>query len=269
MTSPTPQSPRLNSLVQTLAEAYLARGQFAEAADSFSELLRNGLQTPNVYRNLALALLGLESLTASAQQIYHYVLKNFPNDRELCLEICALLLKHKAQDQFALKCYQQALALNPPPAREVQWALARHLQNSGYASAAFEILKRMAVRENGAETQTLARLMQLAARIDKQLEARNLLQYLEGRNERAAGVSRLLALDYARTFLRDSATLTLSTREWQTITQAALRQERLESMSAACEFITLRLALVRMKSRTAQRYSAPYAETNDTQVADF
>ncbi len=269
MTSPTPQSPRLNSLVQTLAEAYLERGQFAEAVDQFSELVRNGLQTPNVYRNLALALLGMESLTAAAQQVYEYVLKIFPNDRELALKICTLLLKDKAQDAFALKCYQQTLALHPPPAREVLWGLAAHLQTLGYEPAAFEILKRMALRENGKETQTLAQLVQLAARLDKQNEARNILLYLEGRNERAHGVARLLALEYARTFLRHGNAHTLTTREWQTITQAALSYERLQSMSAAREYAILRLALARVQSLNAQRYYSQRAGAADLHLTDF
>lgn len=48
----------------------MERGEFAEAAEKFSELVRNGLQTPNVYRNLALSLLGMESLSSAAQQVY-------------------------------------------------------------------------------------------------------------------------------------------------------------------------------------------------------
>ena len=269
MTSPTPQSPRLNSLVQTLAEAYLERGEFAEAAEKFSELVRNGLQTPNVYRNLALSLLGMESLSSAAQQVYQYVLKNFPNDRELCLQICALLLKQRAHDAFALKCFQQALALNPPPPRSVQWALALHLEEIGYAPAAFEILKRMAMRENGVETQTLTQLMQLAPRLDKQNEARSILLYLEGRNERAQGVARFLALDYARAFFKQSGAQPLSTREWQTITQAALGYERLENLQAARECALLRLTLARFQNRNAQRFAANGAQAGEAQFNDF
>lgn len=269
MTSPTPQSPRLNSLVQTLAEAYLERGQFAEAAEKFSELVRNGLQTPNVYRNLALSLLGMESATPAAQQVYQYALKNFPNDRELSLQICALLLKQRAHDAFALKCFQQALALSPPPPREMQWALALHLEDLGYAPAAFEILKRMALRENGAEAQTLAQLMQLAPRVDKQNEARSVLLYLDGRNERAQGVARFLALDYARVFLKEDVAAALSTREWQSITQAALGYERLENLQAAREYALLRLALARLQQRNTQRLGNAPAPPHATHFNDF
>lgn len=269
MTSPTPQSPRPNSLIQSLAEAYLQRGQFAEAAEKFGELLRNGLQTPNVYRNLALALLGMENVTPTAQQIYEHVLKNFPGDRELYLRLTAVLLNKKARDGFALKCYQQTLNLNPPPAREVQWALVLHLQESGYELAAFEILKRMALRENGNEAQTLARFMQLAARLDKQAEARSTLLYLEGRNERAHGVARILGLDHARAFLREHEAASLSTREWQTITRAALGYERLESLGAAREFTILRLALARLHGRNAQRQSLSSSQTGATHLHEF
>lgn len=269
MTSPTPQSPRPNSLIQSLAEAYLQRGQFAEAAERFGELLRNGLQTPNVYRNLALALLGMENVTPTAQQIYEHVLKNFPGDRELYLRLTAVLLNKKAKDGFALKCYQQTLNLNPAPGREVQWALALHLQESGYEPAAFEILKRMALRENGNEPQTLAQFMQLAARLDKQTEARSTLLYLEGRNERAHGVARILGLDHARTYLREHEASSLSTREWQTITRAALGYERLENLSAAREFTLLRLALARLHGRNAQRLSSIPAQTGATHLHEF
>ncbi len=269
MTSLTPQSPRLNSLVQTLAEAYLERGQYAEAAEKFSELVRSGLQTPNVYRNLALSLLGMESASPAAQQVYQYVLKNFSNDRELSLQICALLLKQRAHDAFALKCFQQTLALSPPPPREMQWALALHLEGLGYEPAAFEILKRLALLENGAEPQTLAQLLQLAPRLDKQSEARNILLYLEGRNEHAHGVARFLALDYARVFLREDLTPDLTTREWQSITQTALGYERLEDLQAAREYALLRLALARLQQRNAQRLGNASAPASETRFNDF
>jgi hypothetical protein len=242
----------------------LERGHFAEAADKFGELVRNGLQTPNVYRNLALSLLGAQSLNENSQPIYEYVLKIFPNDRELLLKICGLLLKHQAQDGFALKCYQQTLALNPPPGRELLWALAAHLQALGYGPAAFEILKRMALRENGNETRTLAQLVQAAARLGKRNEAHSILLYLQGRNERAHGVARLLALDYARAFLRAESAHALSTREWQMITQAALGYERLPSLRAAREYAILRLALARVQSPNAQS-----AGPGDVHLADF
>ncbi len=269
MTPPTPQVPRLNSLVQSLAEAYLENGQFAEAADNFSELVRNGLQTPNVYRNLARALLGMESFTEAAQKVYQHVLGLFPNERDLCMQMCKLLLKHKAHDPFAFKCYQQTLALNPPPERELLWALALHLQEIGYAPAAFEILKRLALRENGNVQKTLMYLVQCGKSLGKQNEVRNLLLYLEGRNERALGVLRLLALDYAHAFLSEDATLKFSPREWQVITQVLLSYERLESVGAAREYATLRLALAQRQSQTALRPQKKQAANEQTHLAEL
>ncbi len=269
MIPPTPQSPSSNAQTQTLAETFLARGQFAEAVDKFGELLQRGLQTPVVYRNLMLALLGLEDCTESALQIYQHVLELFPNDRELCIKLCKLLLQNKARDTFALKHYQQTLALNPPPEREVLWALALHLQEIGYEPAAFEILKRLAMRENGNEPQTLARLAQLGVQIGKQNEVRNVLVYLEGRNERALGVPRVLALDYAQAYLRHGEAAKLSPREWRTITQVLLNYEGLERLSEAREYATLRLALARVQSQSAHRQRQSRVPDDQTHFAEF
>ena len=245
MNRPPAQSDRVTSILQSLGEAYLARGQYAEAAEKFAQLLQAGPPAPATYRSFALALLGLNQLHEQAQQTYRHVLQLFPNDRELPLKICRVLLLHNARDPFALQLYKQVLTLNPPAPREILHALARHFLHNEQPEPAFETLKRVALLENGEAAQTVKQLAYLGWRLEKYAECRSVLEYLAGRNEKVASLRRMLALDSAYAIHRavQGEDQTAAPRHWQSIVQALAGYDRVEHLGALREFSALRLAL--------------------------
>lgn len=243
-----PQADRVAHILQSLGEAYLARGQYAEAAEKFAQLLQSGQPVPAMHRSFALALLGLNRCNEPARHTYQHVLQLFPNDRALLLKICHVLLAHNARDTFALQQYRQVLTLNPPAPRETFHALAQHFLQNEQPEPAFETLKRAALLENGEVMRTLTQLVQLGWRLEKYAESRSVLEYLAGRNENAAGLRRLLALDSAYAIHHADAQQTesgqdVAPRNWQPIVQAISTYGRMEHFAALREFSALRLAL--------------------------
>ncbi len=239
---PTPAD-RVASILQNLGEAYLARGQYAEAAEKFAQLLQAGNAAPAVPRNLALALLGLQQANEQAQRLYRHALQLFPHDRELLLRICRVLLARESREAFALQIYRQVLFLNPPAGSEMLHAIARHFLKQEQWQPAFETLKRAALQENGEAPQTLAQIIPLGWRLGKYAEVRSVLEYLSGRNEKGPAIRRWLGLDSAYAIHRDGAGHAAAARNWQTIVLALSHYDKVEYLPALREFSVLRLAL--------------------------
>jgi Tfp pilus assembly protein PilF len=260
-----PQADRVASILQSLGDAYLSRGQYAEAAKKFAQLLQAGQTAPAVYRSFALALAGLNQWNEQTRQAFQHVLQLFPNDRELLLKICRVLLAHNASEAFALQLYKQVLTLNPPPNRETLHALVQHFLKNEQFEPAFETLKRVALLENGDAPQTLSRLVQLGWRLEKYAESRTVLEYLSGRNEKAAGIRHWLALESAYAIHRavegqGGAGPNMAPRNWQTIVQALSAHNRLDYTAALRDFSALRLALALIQQSHHRVWSAPRAE---------
>ncbi|MGH7495916.1 MAG: protein kinase domain-containing protein [bacterium] len=251
------QADRVASILQSLGEAYLTRGQYAEAVTKFTQLLQTGQRAPAVHRSFALALAGMNQWNEPARQAFQHVLQLFPDDRDLLLKICRVLLAHNAREAFALQLYKRVLTLNPAPNRETLHALVQHFLKNEEFEPAFETLKRVALLENGDAPQTVTQLVHLGWRLEKYAEIRTVLEYLNGRNEKMASVRHWLALESAYAIHRANAGQALAVssegqgeagqiaapHNWQTIVQALSAYGRVEYVAALREFSSLRLAL--------------------------
>lgn len=211
---------RIAAIIQTLGEAYLARGQFNEAIGKFRQLLKAGSRSPEVYRNLCLAYLGVRDVSPAAAEIYRQIFEIFPQERDLHLKICRVHLQHKALDDFAISCYQKALRLHPPFEEEIYYAFYLYFQNRGERLHAFEALKQVVLLEQGRHHARLIDFVKLGWEINKLPELRDVLRRLAEANPASRVIRRIAAVDRALALLVEELEPTERTHAEQQVVNA-------------------------------------------------
>lgn len=188
--------------MKTLGNLYLSRGEHQEAAGKYEQLIRLGVNEPEVYRNLAVALAGQKLYNFEAQQLYPWVLEKFPNDRTLCLLVAEALLHNNIQDELAQRCYEAALAHRPPFAKDLYLQLHHIFHRDGRFDNSFQALKQALYLEKTANDQLLMRLTQLGWHYNRLEELIMTLRFLLGNNETNPVIRRALAFSLAHHFIR-------------------------------------------------------------------
>lgn len=257
MTNLPQQSNRLASILQTLAEAYFARGQYAEAAERFEQFLQNGGHASDVYEKLALSYLALNEYSAAARKAYEHAFDHFSLDEELCLKICRFLLARQVLDDFSIRVYQRALVFHPPFEKEIYLSFFLYFKNQAQHEHAYEALKQVVLLEQGGEAQNLRQLASLGQQLGRADEVRSLLDRLEQTSPHVEVIRQLRALDYAYLIHQHSEQDAALQQQRQTLLTAASHYETLTTLHAVREFCALQYALYKLDtSQTSQDFVA-------------
>ncbi len=246
MTNLPQQANRLASILQTLAEAYFARGQYAEAAERFEQFLQNGGHSSDVYEKLALSYLALSEYSAAARKAYEYVFDHFSLDEEFCLKICRFLLSRQVLDDFSIRVYQRALVFHPPFEKEIYLSFFHYFKNQAQHQHAYEALKQVVLLDQGSEAQYLRELASLGQQIGRATEVHALFDRLEQTSPNVEVIRQLRALDYAYLIHQQSEQDAALQQQRQTLLAAASRYETLTTVHAVREFCALQYALYKL-----------------------
>lgn len=253
MTNLPQQANRLASILQTLAEAYFARGQYAEAAERFEQFIQNGGHAPDVYEKLALSYLALNEYSAAAQKAYEHAFDHFSLDEELCLKICRFLLARQVLDDFSIRVYQRALVFHPPFVKEIYFSFFLYFKNHAQHQHAYEAIKQVVLLEQGGDAQNLRQLANLGQQLGRAAEVRNLLDRLEQTSPHVEVIRQLRALDYAYLIHEQAEQDAAMQQQRQNLLTAASRYETLATLHAVREFCALQYALYKLDKSTASQ----------------
>ncbi|MCG3121180.1 MAG: Serine/threonine-protein kinase PknD [bacterium] len=193
---------RVVDILKTLGKVYLSKNQYREAAGKFEDILRLGVQDPEVYRNLAIALAGQKLYTAEARRVYLWALDKFPKDRSICLHVAQAALQHHAEDEPAQRFYEAALKFHPPFAKDLYQHLHYIFHRQKKYDESFQTLKQALYLEKSGADRLVTRLTELGWRYDRQQELLMTLQFLLGHNEGNPTIRRCLAFSLAHIIIR-------------------------------------------------------------------
>lgn len=193
---------RVVDILKTLGKVYLSKNQYREAAGKFEDILRLGVQDPEVYRNLAIALAGQKLYTSEARRVYLWALEKFPKDRSICLHVAQAALQHRAEDEPAQLFYEAALKFHPPFAKDLYQHLHYIFHRQKKYDESFQTLKQALYLEKSGADRLVTRLTELGWRYDRQQELLMTLQFLLGHNEGNPTIRRCLAFSLAHIIIR-------------------------------------------------------------------
>lgn len=249
MTNLPQQANRLVSILQTLADAYYSRGQYADAIEKFEQLLQVGAESPEIIHKLAFAHLARHDYSPPAKAAYERAFELFPQEEELCLKLSQLLLAQGALDGFSFRVYQRALAFQPPFEKEIYQSFFVYFQNQKQLAHAFEALKQVVQLERGQDAGNLARLHQLAWQLGRESEAESLLERLEAVSPHSDVIHRLRGLSAAFRIHREPEGVGYPPAVAQVINRALAAYGKLNSLRLVREFCQLQYALRLVESR--------------------
>ncbi len=249
MTNLPQQANRLISILQTLAEAYYSRGQYADAIEKFEQLLQAGAESPEIIHKLALAHLARRDYSPPAKAAYERAFELFPQEEELCLKLCQVLLAQRALDAFSFRVYQRALAFQPPFEKDIYQSFFLYFQNQNQLPHAFEALKQVVQLERGREAGNLSRLQKLAWQLGRESEAETLLERLEAVSPHTEVIHRLRGLTAAFRIHREPEGVGYPPAAAQIISRALAAYGKLNSVTLVREFCQLQYALRLVESR--------------------
>ena len=247
MTHSPGQTDRLAAIIRTLGEAYLARGQYAEAVKKLGQLAKAGSRLPEDYRNLAVAYLGLNEYSDEARQAFQRALELLPQDDELLVNICRGLLNHQALDEFAIRCYNRALDLPVPFKKEIHQTVVLYYQNQGRPQEAFEALKQVVLAETGNDANALRQLVELGWQIPWKNDLGEFLAALADQSDKDAEIHRYRALDCAYRILSQVPDAIGATEYRGLLADALSKYATLRTVGEVVEFCALRLALSKLE----------------------
>ncbi len=249
MTNLPQQANRLISILQTLAEAYYSRGQYADAIEKFEQLLQAGAETPEIIHKLALAHLARREYSPPAKAAYERAFELFPQDEELCLKLCQVLLAQRALDGFSFRVYQRALAFQPPFEKDIYQSFFLYFQNQNQLQHAYEALKQVVQLERGRDADNLSRLQKLAWQLGRENEAETLLERLEAISPHTEVIHHLRGLTAAFRIHREPEGVGYPPAAAQIISRALAAHGKLSSVTLVREFCQLQYALRLVESR--------------------
>ncbi|MDZ7268850.1 MAG: protein kinase [candidate division KSB1 bacterium] len=256
MTNLPPQASRLIAILQTLAEAYYSRGQYAEAIEKLEQLRQAGAESPEIFHKLALAHLARRDYSPAAKAAYARAFELFPHEEGLCLKLCQLLLAQHVRDEFSFRVYQRALAFQPPFEKEIYQAFFVYFHSQNQLPHAYEALKQVVQLERGREADNLSRLQQLAWQLGRESEAESLLERLAAVSPHRELIHRLLGVITAMRIHREPEGVAYPPAAAQIINRALAAHGRLNSISLVREFCRLQHALRLIESRLLDQQSA-------------
>lgn len=249
MTNLPQQANRLISILQTLAEAYYSRGQYADAIEKFEQLLQAGAESPEIIHKLALAHLARRDYSPPAKAAYERAFELFPQEEELCLKLCQVLLAQRALDGFSFRVYQRALAFQPPFEKDIYQSFFLYFQSQQQLPHAYEALKQVVQLERGRDAGNLARLQKLAWQLGRDSEAETLLERLEAISPHSEVIHRLRGLTAAFRIHREPEGVGYPPATAQVINRALAAYGKLNSVTLVREFCQLQYALRLVESR--------------------
>ena len=98
-------------MLTALADAYLDKSQYAQAAAKYQQLLSFKISNKHIYKNLCKAFVGLNRSDSEALRIYQKAIHNDPGS-EICGEIAHHLFQHGNKDSTAVWIYERAAAID-------------------------------------------------------------------------------------------------------------------------------------------------------------
>ena len=247
------QGNRLVSIIQTLGEAYLARGQYTEALEKFKQLVKAGSKAPEVHRNLALSYIALDDISTPAISSYQNALKFFPHDNQLYLEVCKVLLEHKSIDDFSIHCYQKVLTFHPPFEKKIYYTFYLYFKNKQQHQHAFQALKQVVIMERGKDPENLKALVRISWQLKKVTELREILTHLAYHEHNNITIKRFLALDFAYAILKKEHKSEGSRYDLEILNNSMSFYEKIRTITGARELSAIFLALLKLNQATHKR----------------
>ncbi len=119
-------------MIMALADAYLEKGLYAEAAKRYNQLLQFNVSNKQLFGNFSKVLIGLKLFDKFAMGIYQKAIQYDIANKEIYIVLADTFLKDKRDDEAAMYIYETALNYNSPNSNKLGLALCEiyYLQNN-------------------------------------------------------------------------------------------------------------------------------------------
>jgi len=243
---------RVVEILKTLGQVCLTKNQYREAAEKYEQIIRFGVQDPEVYRHLAVALAGQKLYTPEAQRVYTWALEKFPHDKNICLHIAGAALQHRAEDQNAQRFYEAALKLHPPFAKDLYLHLHSMFHRQGKFDEAFQTLKQALYLDKTLDAHLVSRLTELGWHYDRRDELIMTLRFLLGNHEANPVIRRALAFTLAHAIIWQNRRRQVdqedflygNENDWQLLQTSLPEPATVNTLALARDYCTLKWALL-------------------------
>ena len=111
-------------LMMALAEAYLDKGLFSDAARMCQQLLNFNVANKQIYTILSKAFIGLKKLDRTALEVYQKAVEYDQGNAEIYHVLARAFLKERREDPAALQVYEKSLQHDSPNFAELAAQLA-------------------------------------------------------------------------------------------------------------------------------------------------
>lgn len=119
-------------MIMALADAYLDKSLYAEAAKRYNQLLQFNIANKQLFANFSKALIGLKRFDKFALGIYQKAIQYDIANKEIYIVLADTFLKDSRDDEAALHIFEMALNFDSPNSDKLGLALVEiyYLQNN-------------------------------------------------------------------------------------------------------------------------------------------